>query len=55
MTEIELKRICERSPDCGCDCMRCEAFARHMQSESDYERYCLEQEIQETICDDIGF
>ena len=30
LNDFELERICERSPDCGCDCMKCEAFAANM-------------------------
>ena len=32
MTEQELNRICERSPECGCNCMECEAFAAYYRS-----------------------
>lgn len=28
MTDYELEQICRRSPDCGCDCAHCQAFAR---------------------------
>ena len=33
MTEYELEAICERLPDCGCDCMRCQAFAAFQRTE----------------------
>lgn len=26
LNDSQLDRLCENSPDCGCDCMRCEAF-----------------------------
>ncbi len=33
MTEYELDKICERNPDCGCNCMRCEVMARYQRSQ----------------------
>ena len=27
ISDSELEKICERSPECGCNCMQCEAFA----------------------------
>ena len=33
MTEYELDRLFERNPDCGCNCMKCELFARYQRSE----------------------
>lgn len=27
MTDAELERFCEANPGCGCDCMKCLAFA----------------------------
>ena len=32
MTEYELDKICERNPDCGCDCMNCPVFAQYYKS-----------------------
>lgn len=29
MTELELDRLCELSPDCECKCMQCPLFARY--------------------------
>lgn len=30
LSDFQLDEICERSVDCGCDCIRCEAFAANM-------------------------
>lgn len=30
LSDSQLEQICERSPECGCDCMRCQAFAANM-------------------------
>jgi len=30
LSDSELDKICERSQDCGCDCIRCEAFAANV-------------------------
>ena len=30
LTDEQLERICDNSPDCGCDCIRCAAFASNM-------------------------
>ena len=27
MDDFELEKFCERNPDCGCQCMKCPAFA----------------------------
>lgn len=27
MTDYELEQFCERNPHCGCNCMKCPAFA----------------------------
>ena len=38
LTDAQLEAICERSPDCGCNCARCEAFAANMRyNNGDYE------------------
>lgn len=55
MTEYELDNYCKRHPHCDCDCMRCEGFASYQRQSLGYEEYCLEQEIMETACDDMGF
>lgn len=36
LSDIELERICERSPDCGCNCMKCPAFAANMRYHDGY-------------------
>lgn len=33
MTEYELDQLCQRNPDCGCNCMSCQLFARYQRSE----------------------
>lgn len=35
MTEIELDRICENNPDCGCECMKCAIFGYYMKHKED--------------------
>lgn len=43
MTEYELDKLCERNPDCGCNCMKCPLMAKYQRSqlglddEDDYE------------------
>lgn len=37
MTEYELDQQCERNPDCGCNCMKCELFAKYQRSQLGYE------------------
>lgn len=44
MTEYELDKMCERNPDCGCDCMRCELFARYQRSELGLDKYDNDEE-----------
>ena len=29
MSDYELEKFCESQPDCGCNCMKCPAFAAH--------------------------
>ncbi len=29
MGDLELEAYCANNPDCGCDCMRCPAFAKN--------------------------
>ena len=29
MSDYELEKFCESNPDCGCNGMRCRAFAAH--------------------------
>lgn len=31
MTSYELDKICERNPDCGCNCMKCPIFAKYIE------------------------
>lgn len=35
MTEYELDQRCEKNPDCGCNCMKCELFAYYMNNRED--------------------
>lgn len=35
MTEYELSKLCDRNPDCGCNCMKCPLFAKYMNSKED--------------------
>ena len=44
MTEYELDQICERNPDCGCNCMKCEVFARYQRSQLGLDEYDDEEE-----------
>jgi len=38
LTDEQLERICERSPECGCNCMKCEAMAANRRwHNGDYE------------------
>lgn len=32
MTEFELDKICERQKYCDCNCMKCEIFAKYINS-----------------------
>ena len=36
LTDAQLERICDASPDCGCDCMHCEAFAANYRYNNGY-------------------
>ena len=33
MTEYELELFCERNPHCGCNCIKCPAFASYQRHE----------------------
>ena len=33
MTEIELNKICEANPDCGCKCIKCPIFGKYIKSQ----------------------
>lgn len=33
MTDYELEKICERNPNCDCDCMKCPFFAAYQREE----------------------
>ena len=37
MDDLELEQFCENNPQCGCDCMRCPAFAANMRYNSKNE------------------
>lgn len=37
LTDFQLDAICERSPHCGCDCRRCEAFAANQRYHNGYD------------------
>lgn len=43
LTDEQLDRICERSPECGCNCGKCEAMAANMR----YHNGCYEDEEDE--------
>ena len=36
MTDAELEKFCESQPDCGCDCMKCPAFAANQRYNNGY-------------------
>ena len=36
MTDAELERFCEANPDCGCNCMKCPAFAANYRCNNGY-------------------
>ena len=56
MTDKELSRYCERHSDCDGLCTKCAAYKQYEDKKHDsYEEYCLQQEIMETACDNIGF
>ncbi|MCM1219647.1 MAG: hypothetical protein NC548_34640 [Lachnospiraceae bacterium] len=46
MTEYELEQICQSSPDCGCDCYHCEAYAAYYRSENGLDEYDDEEEYE---------
>ena len=37
MDEYQLDLFCLRNPDCGCNCMKCPAFAAYMRHELGYD------------------
>lgn len=37
LTDEQLDRICESSPNCGCNCQRCEAFAANWRYNNGYD------------------
>lgn len=44
LTDAQLEQICENSPECGCKCLTCEAFAanyhyHHDDADDDDEDY----------------
>ena len=40
LTDAQLERICESSPNCGCNCLKCEAFAANYRyNNGDYDDY----------------
>ena len=44
MTEYELDRLCEKNPNCGCDCMRCPLFAKYYRDENGLNDYDYDAE-----------
>lgn len=39
MDDFALERFCERNPDCGCNCMKCPAFAANYRYNNGLEDY----------------
>ena len=37
LTDEQLERICESSPNCGCKCYNCEAFAANWRYNNGYD------------------
>ena len=37
LTDEQLERICESSPNCGCNCIKCEAFAANWRYHNGYD------------------
>lgn len=37
LTDAQLDKICESSPNCGCDCIKCEAFAANWRYNNGYD------------------
>jgi len=37
LSDEQLERICERSPECGCNCIKCEAFAANWRYHNGYD------------------
>lgn len=34
MSEYELDKLCERNPQCDCNCIKCPLFAKYMNSQN---------------------
>lgn len=37
LNDEQLERICESSPNCGCNCLKCEAFAANYRYNNGYD------------------
>ena len=46
MTDEQLERFCERNPDCGCNCMKCPAFAANYRYNNGGDIYEGEEEYE---------
>lgn len=45
LTDEQLERICESSPNCGCNCLKCEAFAANYRYNNGYDDLDDDDEI----------
>lgn len=45
MTDYELSQFCARNPDCGCNCMKCPAFAANINKELGLNDYDNEEDF----------
>lgn len=39
MDDFELEGFCERNPHCGCNCLKCEAFAANYRYNNGYDDF----------------
>lgn len=39
LSDSQLEAICERSPECGCKCASCEAFAANRRYHEENDRF----------------
>ena len=44
MTEYELDKLCERNPDCGCNCLKCPLMAMYQRSQLGLDDYDDEED-----------